>query len=293
MKYLCSRMTLFVILALFTGLAAEAKTTKKKKAVARAAAVPVQATVAPPPASPVSYSFTMMGQKTAGPGAKAVAILAAGAEYGFYKTYSLGVEAAYGRILTDQRLETMTDVELTGRDGELWANKPLGLSLSGWVTALFPTSEASKISSMQWGARQGLRLKKTFSDRFWMSYSPQITEYSYYYDTAYWDEETEIYNTSWLLENRFMSGYSFTRDFRIKGGGWLASYQTTNGKTANTLFGTFSTSYDLSVETSINFQVIAGFKRKGEPPIWDGPALSHKFLGGEGVMFRIFTTISI
>ncbi|MBX3022420.1 MAG: hypothetical protein KF799_12170 [Bdellovibrionales bacterium] len=246
--------------------------------------------------SPFSTTFKLQGLQSVGKKPEPSTYASLGLNYGFYKTYSLGVEGSFSqsaRYLRTHAGQGWGDSSISLTDSNLWSYAPYGYTLSGSVGAVFGTGMASRMASLQYGAFQSLTLTQKLSDRFSWSLGTSVFEYSWEYDTAMDDESATIYNTQFRVVNRLAATYRVLRSLAWTSGSSLLTYHTTASETYTAWLLFTSMAYDVAKAATIDFGVRSGHKRNEDPITWSGPAASNEVLGADGIILFLGTTIKL
>ena len=238
------------------------------------------------------FTFTLKaaGEDVLTEGASPNASFSTGLEYHFYKAYNLGVEFSYYSPYTqfeDYIYNGLNDMALYVSDKELWASRYWNVSLTGKLSLILPTSQASQAASINWGASESLILKKGFGDRFNVTYTLIGNEYDCKYATAWESDTITIYNTQLDVVNRLALAYSFEKDLRIVGSGQVRTFNNYNDETYNIYRLGGGLAVDLDKYVTLETSIFSSMKNASAPPTWNGPYNSDHFFDAKGTIFVV------
>jgi hypothetical protein len=254
-----------------------------------------RATVSESAPFPVSLALEMGSAQLTKKGSYPNAAVDSNLEYTFYKDYGLGVDFSYLRPFreTDSDIaKGMDDVRVYLSSKSLWSDKVKNMNLAVKLSLIAPTSEGSKISTMQFGAMQALIFKKGFGGRFALTYTWAATEYSYK-QRKFEYEGQEIDNTRFRITNKLIASYDFTKNFHGETGGSIRTYNDYANYTFDIYAAMVGLSYDFNKNASIKTWASSAIKdRSGNTP-WNGPAVADNWFESDGVIVYIGTTLQI
>lgn len=133
-----------------------------------------------------------------------------GLNYGFYKTYSLGVGGNYVKPYGEPNpyYDGFDDVYVSLSDGKLIDMSDRGFTMSASLGYQIPVSKGSQDASLHDGWTLGGTASQVWTKWFTLSHETSVGRYFHQYDTA--ESSPEKFNTAYSLNNELTAKFTLS-----------------------------------------------------------------------------------